>query len=185
MYIFLTPALVWGERSASRPDRFTPGSHCVGGCGLEYPHPSPASSRKRRKGNTVLGGYKYGDLVLQFGGWTQRWRSCSVKRNYCCEIQKVKTGWWIWRNLQREAVAQKGFFSDDDDSSREPQGNLMLELAYSPETAVSVYRTERLHILTHSISSNDTSPHISDTLNTQELCSTRTQSWGSPVSINM
>jgi hypothetical protein len=31
IHIFLTLALVAGERSASRPGRFTPGTHCIGG----------------------------------------------------------------------------------------------------------------------------------------------------------
>jgi hypothetical protein len=31
IHIFLTSALVWGEWSASRPGRFTPGTHWIGG----------------------------------------------------------------------------------------------------------------------------------------------------------
>jgi hypothetical protein len=47
------------------------------GGGLEYPHPSCASPKRRRKGNPMPGGitgppcswgYKYGDLALQVGG---------------------------------------------------------------------------------------------------------------------
>jgi hypothetical protein len=32
IHIFLTSALVGEEWSASRPGRFTPGTHCTGGC---------------------------------------------------------------------------------------------------------------------------------------------------------
>jgi hypothetical protein len=31
IHIFLTSALAGGEWSASRPGRFTPGAHCIGG----------------------------------------------------------------------------------------------------------------------------------------------------------
>jgi hypothetical protein len=54
---------------------WSPVAPCGGG--IEYLHRSPASRKSRRKGNPVpgvylghpvLGGYKYGDLALQFGG---------------------------------------------------------------------------------------------------------------------
>jgi hypothetical protein len=32
IHVFLISALVGGEWSASRPDRFTPGAHYIGGC---------------------------------------------------------------------------------------------------------------------------------------------------------
>jgi hypothetical protein len=38
------------------------------GAGFEYLHRSPESRRRRRKGNTVSGRYKNGDLILQVGG---------------------------------------------------------------------------------------------------------------------
>jgi hypothetical protein len=38
------------------------------GGGFEYLHRSPASRRRRRKGNPVPGGYKYWDLALQVEG---------------------------------------------------------------------------------------------------------------------
>jgi hypothetical protein len=57
------------------------------GGGLEYLHRSPASRRRRWKGNPVpergllvTGGHKYRDLVLQVGGWKQGWRPCSVEK---------------------------------------------------------------------------------------------------------
>jgi hypothetical protein len=46
------------------------------GGGLEYPHRSPESRRRRRKGNPVPGppvtsGHKYRYVDTQVGGWTQ------------------------------------------------------------------------------------------------------------------
>jgi hypothetical protein len=51
------------------------------GGGIEYLHRSPASRKRRRKGNPVPGdlgnpvpgGYKYGDLALQVGGSLNNW----------------------------------------------------------------------------------------------------------------
>jgi hypothetical protein len=56
----------WGYINSCKTSMFHIGLPCGGG--VEYLHRSPASRRRRRKGNPVPGGYKYGDLALHGGG---------------------------------------------------------------------------------------------------------------------
>jgi hypothetical protein len=63
---------------------------CVGA--LEYPHCSPASCRRRRKGNPVHGG-KTGPACHWGTSGPPRWRLDArlmtlLCKNYCCEIQR-------------------------------------------------------------------------------------------------
>jgi hypothetical protein len=83
------------------------------GGGVEHPHRSPAS-RRRRKGNPVPGGITgppchWDSLVLQVGGWTPGWWSCSVKELLLRNPKKWKPV-AIWQNLLRKAKEQKGLF---------------------------------------------------------------------------
>jgi hypothetical protein len=62
------------------------------GGGVEYLHRSLASCRRRRKGNPVPGGYKYGDLALQVRG------SLGCERVTCRESCWTRTWEWLrWR----------------------------------------------------------------------------------------
>jgi hypothetical protein len=64
---------------------------------LEYLHRSPASHRRRRKGNSVLRGiaglpchwgHKYRDLILQVGMLDAKLTTLRCTNNYCCRIRR-------------------------------------------------------------------------------------------------
>jgi hypothetical protein len=92
---------------------------------------SPEFRGRRRKGNPVNGGlagrqchwgYKYRDLVLQVGGWTQGWRPYTVKKLLLRTPKKWKPKDTIddgidksGRNLRGRLWLKKGCFANDDD----------------------------------------------------------------------
>jgi hypothetical protein len=61
--------------------------------------------------NTVPGGYKYGDLVLQVRGWT----ACSVKELLSLRNPKNWKPNKMWQNLLRKLWLKKSCFANDDD----------------------------------------------------------------------
>jgi hypothetical protein len=76
---------------------------------------SHARHRRNELGHLVTGEHKYGDPILQVGGWTQGY--LALYKNYCCEIQRIENYMvyrQVWKNLLRKAMAQKGLFADDD-----------------------------------------------------------------------
>jgi hypothetical protein len=93
------------------------------GGGLEYPHRSPASRRRRRKENPVPGGIT--GPPCHWGTWIQRpgppsWRldarlmTLLCKKIIVTKSKEAKSRWsnsrQIWQNLLRKAMAQRGLF---------------------------------------------------------------------------
>jgi hypothetical protein len=69
-------------------------------------------------GHAVAERYKYRDVTLQVGGWTQGIEHCFVKKNIVGNPKEVKSGWCnrrIWQNLVRKRMwLRTGWFANDD-----------------------------------------------------------------------
>jgi hypothetical protein len=78
-------------------------------CGgrLEYLHRCSASRKRRWKGDPVPGGILIG---LSFSGFDTRPTTLVCKNIIVTKSKEVKTGWQIWQNLLRKAMAEKVLF---------------------------------------------------------------------------